>query len=785
MDLEFGGRRWAFGWWRGERLVGTAERPIGFDLETAAMAPAWEPAVGEDVREIPPHPLSVPPAALGMAFDGKSLVLIHPSMLDDFVRVHAYSPVVGHNVAFDFHVLLRHGKGLTRSLLWEMGARNRIADTMLLDQLIQLAKGEYRHVGKMKAGDDAKIFPANLGVLCEEYGVGELSKEDVHRLRFGELLGKSEAEIEAHPEWREFAEYALKDVIGTYFVFERQRPEAIRWMERAGWSPKRKPTYEVRPDALEKFGPLSLFTQVRGAIAFAELSRTPLLVDEARREALERATRDRYAKWVGILMDEEPGMFQRYKPKTKWVAGADGKKQRVPVEEWGQVKVNKRTGLPRICQGPLRSRLLRIAAEIGIEPPISKGKEKGLSLSADDWSPWAEKSPFLEAYCSLTFELKLLSFFQTLRSPDGRVYSRYDLLKRTGRTSAAQYKTKKGILLPSCNIQQLPRPDEKHPERDVRNLFVAPPGWKWVSVDYRFVELAVVASICKARFGYSNLGEVIRKNIREGGPDPHQVTAAAAAGLSITDFLALDKSEQKAKRQSAKALNFGRWGGMGDEKFIWYSKASYGVAFTKRQAADGKRAWQAAYPETKQYLADHLADALAWQTGLPRKSIPKLSWLQGKRYSDYVRGKIALGEDEKEAFFDFVAALTSRAGMQDVAEDAMKRRLTQRVKNLFLYRACSLTGRVRNYCNYSTALNSPFQGTAADGAKECLYEALRRGVRVLTFIHDSIDFLVPAATADRDRKAMEKLMVKSMEDVLGVGIPIGVDSAVGDRWSKS
>ncbi len=54
-------------------------------------------------------------------------------------------------------------------------------------------------------------------------------------------------------------------------------------------------------------------------------------------------------------------------------------------------------------------------------------------------------------------------------------------------------------------IQQTPR------KGGFREMFRASEGRLILSVDYDFIELCTLASVCEARYGYSNLAEVIRK----------------------------------------------------------------------------------------------------------------------------------------------------------------------------------------------------------------------------------------------------------------------------------
>jgi hypothetical protein len=792
--LEFDGTAFPFSWWNGEQLKGTVDCPLALDTETAPIPPYRQPLPDEDPLSLPPSPVLVPPVAVGLAYDGTQLVLIHPDRLGEFAGRHRSQQWVGHNLSFDFWVLQKHaddtGNNLLKEYLWRLGDDNRLCDTAVLDLLLQLGTGSYRMgkgKGKAAGGDDKKLLMTNLAVLSEEWGCGELDKTDPYRLRFGEWVGKSEAEIEAHPEFDGFASYALKDVIVTWRIYPKQRRKAVEIMRKAGWrDDASQKTFEIRPDALKVFGPLSEYVQVKGAIALDRLSRTPVYIDVAKRAELEQGTRDRYQTCMDDLMQIEPDLFRKWSPKAK---------KGVP----GTVRRNPKTGLPQLDNGVLKGRLAKVAVELNVDPPISDGKRKDISLSAQDWMPIAEAAKeewqgtesvrFLRAWCGMGSEVKLLSFFLSLDTPDGKAYSGYNLLMRTGRTSAQAHRRDGKLLVPSFNIQQMPRDSPKHPERSVRTLFLPPPGHRWLSLDYGYVELCSLAAVCKARFGWSKLAETIVAHRTKGGLDPHQRTAAMLLGVTPEQFLRLDKDDQKKARQAAKAVNFGRPGGLGDETFTAYAFIQYGVRFTKKEAKEAKLKWMEVYPEAKEYLSDPTELAMRWQSD--RQVAPKMSYLQRRRLSEYLkmsdaeRSAKSYSGEELERFWDLLEWIAKAKADPELAADIQERKVTTRVRNLTTYRACTLTGRVRNNVTFTSGANTPFQGAAADGSKLALWNLMRRGIHLLGFVHDSIEVAVPAGKENSIRPVVEKVMVDSMQFVLGQGIPVAVDGAIAPNWSKA
>jgi hypothetical protein len=765
--LKFGEEELEYTWWAGEQLRGTPEKPLALDTETELIRPVRELLEGESVADVPSDPRHVPRPALGMAYDGDHLVLLHPSQFAKFVSAHRSQSICGQNVAFDFHVLLRHfdGDRGSQALLWQWGEQNRLCDTMILDMLLQLGTGVYRR-GVKPNSEEAKIYPTSLGVLAKDWGVGDVDKASPYRLRFGELLGLTRAEMDGHPEAAGFYDYALGDVVATFRIYQKQRAAAVALMRKAGWSPNPKQkTYEIRPDALAKFGPLSEYIQVKGSIALAELSRTPLRIDLDRRREAEAASRTRYAAALEKMLAREPGLVKRFKVKAKA----------------GVLKTTKATVLPQFDQKKLTEVLVAEAAALNATPPVSDGKLRRVSVSTKAWARFADRSPFVASWVELEKEGMRLQFLRAVDAPE--VYSRYDLLKLNGRTSAGKHERNRKMLLPSVNVQQMPRDDAV---LSVRGLFQPPEGKLWYSCDYSYVELRTLAAVCKARYGWSKLAEAIDEHTLRGGVDPHQRTAAMLLDLSPEEFLRLDKAKQKKFRQSSKAVNFGYPGGLGIRTFIVYAKTQYDADFTPTEAKAAKAKWMELYPEMKLHLEDRTQAALDWQTG---KRTEKLGWLAKKRLSDFLRaddaGRAKFSEEEADAVWDRLLRLAKAKGDAAAVEEARDRTVNSALRRLVTYRACTLTGRVRNNVKFTDGANTPFSGLAADGGKLALFELLRRGFRVLGFVHDSTEVAIDPRQATSQCKTVNSVMVAAMETVCGHGIPVAVEGAVADRWSKA
>lgn len=110
---------------------------------------------------------------------------------------------------------------------------------------------------------------------------------------------------------------------------------------------------------------------------------------------------------------------------------------------------------------------------------------------------------------------------------------------------------------------------------EYRKMFVAPPGMLLLEADLSQAELRIAGDMANdpTMLGiYRNKGDI------------HTATALIVMGMSMAQFKALPKEEQKLARTKAKSVNFGFLYGMGWRKFIGFAKTQYGVTFTEKEA---------------------------------------------------------------------------------------------------------------------------------------------------------------------------------------------------------
>lgn len=738
-------------WWTGQLLTGTARQPIAFDTETRLI---------EDE-------LKVPELALGMAYDGKTAVLIHPSKMAEFLAVHERQHLVIHNAAFDFWVC--EASAFPQRCIWNAVNANRWHDTMILDMLIQLATGDYR--ADIRGNVRKELMPANLAVLSAETGGVELNKADPYRIRYGELIGLSEAEIEAHPEFEGFKSYAINDVIALWPIYPKLYDRAVQLMKEAGWKATAK-TYRIRPDALAKFGPLSEAIQVKGAIALAHVSRQPLCIDQPKREALENAYKAEIAEGVAVmdayakekLVGKGTELFITTKaPKRKKPNAGEN-------QTYGHMIPGKKRGLPKMSLKALAVLLEGIATEIGQPVLYSTGKKRGVSTSTKQWIVYADKHPFIKAWTRVTFLADRVKFLSSLH--DGKVYSRYEFLKVTGRTSA-----RKWAALPGLNIQQVPKED------DLRALFraSADDSQKLIACDWSAVELVTLSSTCKAMFGSSVMGDAIT-----AGEDLHVRTAQSILNATPVDWSSLDEKIRKDTRQASKCVNFGFPGGLGIKRFVSYAaQPPYSLQINEDDAKRFKKAWLAAYPEMRQYLSDVTPEALQRTLKIHPKDTERLFGHRLFRLGEALSGDYDADDEETVAemsnLFKMLQSRAKGTRFYPLFLGGPSEHLKEKILGA---EACTLTGRVRADCGFTEGKNSPFQGLAADGAKLALWDLLFIGKDVRAFVHDEILVASSVENALTTEKQVVRLMCKAMDEVTGQGVPATAKASVDFVWRK-
>ena len=312
-------------------------------------------------------------------------------------------------------------------------------------------------------------------------------------------------------------------------------------------------------------------------------------------------------------------------------------------------------------------------------------------------------------------------------------------LKNTGRMSCS-----------GPNLQNLPRPIAGLPS--VRACLVPKPGHVLLAVDYAQIELCVLAAVLSRLQLGGSLADLVN-----GGADLHRRIAAAV----------VDKPEDevtKDERQSAKAVSFGRPGGMGAASLKRQAKEAFGIDLSDEEVRARIDAYEALVPELKAYLTDtadvgqrlserlHLTPAtFADATGGANHDDRPAGWLggmllkalredtpttrDGRTYTpeqiDFLwNAAEPLGGDLPAALADDLRARKSSR--------KSSRKLANAAERLVGRMTCTLTGRFRSHCLFTESRNTLFQGVAADGLVLALWDLWRAGHTPVLAVHDEI-----------------------------------------------
>ena len=102
----------------------------------------------------------------------------------------------------------------------------------------------------------------------------------------------------------------------------------------------------------------------------------------------------------------------------------------------------------------------------------------------------------------------------------------------------------------------------------------------------------------------------------------------------------------------------------------------------------------------------------------------------------------------------------------------------------------TLLGRRRVVSSFREAVNSPVQGSGADGLKLALARLYERrhevpGVVPILFVHDELVVLAPEEKAQEAAEWLASIMLEAMEEVIGrarLKVPIAVEYAICQDW---
>jgi 3'-5' exonuclease len=378
-----------------------------------------------------------------------------------------------------------------------------------------------------------EIHARGLDELSELYGGPKLDKQCPWRVRYGLLLDTPVAEWE-----REAVAYSGQDATATLHVWRAQ--QAL------------DPSYLVNEQP-----------QVEADVYLALCSAWGIRTDKQQAEKL-------YAETV-----------------------ADIERDRVTLVQAGLLRENGTKD-----KKAAEARLVAAYRAKGEEPPYGKITEKmaakgakrgNVKLDADACENSGD--PVLVAYTNFGQASTLLSKVKRLQYP--LIQANFGMV-RSGRVSCSQGTDPEPGEAYSAWGSQLQNPPRAE---GVRQCFVPPDGWAFISCDWNKAEMHTWAQECLWKFGVSDLLELLL----DPGRDAYAEFAAKMDGISFEQFKQLAKDIFKSKRQGAKAAVLGGPGGLGPGGLLRANKGMEGLTLERcGELLDG---WKKADRAVPKWLA--------------------------------------------------------------------------------------------------------------------------------------------------------------------------------------
>jgi DNA polymerase I-like protein with 3'-5' exonuclease and polymerase domains len=363
-------------------------------------------------------------------------------------------------------------------------------------------------------------------------------------------------------------------------------------------------------------------------------------------------------------------------------------------------------------------------------------KEGMISVSGDMEQIFVDAGlglpPFLRNYLDMQHYTKFIANYlqDGYIHGDGRVHPTWNPVLKTGRASCRK-----------PNLTNLPKAD------NVRAIFAAPKGKVLAAIDYCQLELCLLAETCYQFYGKSVMRDVINSGVDIHRWFGNEIKNGASGFSEGIDY-----------RQFAKAANFGFPGGLGITRFIGYAKNDWGLDVTPEQGKLLQDMWKKAFPESELHLRPMVDEENTRKNVITASKTIFPNQRPVTTIQDLKQRMVEAQYSDKDIF-----SITSKC---------------QR------YVARTITGRVRPNCGFCDACNYPFQTGAADGAKLSMYRVMRKGYKVVNFIHDELIIELPyddnltASVLD-----IADIMKKGMREICKDTV-INVEYAVMKCWDK-
>ncbi len=587
---------------------------------------------------------------------------------------------VGFNIAYDFSVICAERPDLIPKV-FQAYADGRVRCGLVRAKLIAIAQGKLKEDSKRKD-------QFTLETLAREHCGLIVDKDESIRLTYAPLRERKipvEQWSEAHRR------YATTDAVVHLRLYEAQAELADDYAD------------DGARDTIDGFGTGLLRThhavwsephEVRAAWALQLMRVHGVRTDKEAIDDLERELRADFDKVDRLLREE--GLV-RIGGGEEW-SDKKGRTVKIPLSKDGTRNL-------KLIHARVRQAYEAKGLPVPMTEPDRKTGKGGGNVSTEADVLEESGDPVLEALAERGgYEKILTTYIPALRKGERYALNAFwNVLVSSTRTSCGD-----------PNLQNPPR------KRGVRECIIARIGKVLCSVDFDTVELRALANFCEETFGYSAMADAIRE-----GKDLHSKFGARLGKVSYEELEAGKKKEPfKGKRDLAKAFNFGRPGGMGDERFQITAKKQNDLVLTLEEIAEYTDEWRAEFPEMKDFF--RYCKRLTAQ-GEATVKTPGSGTLRGgcsytATANQHFQGPVAFGA--KKALFSVSW---------------------------------------ESYVDHGTALF---------------------GSRPALFVHDEIIAEMSRKNAAAAAARMAEVMVREMQSVFAI-VPITASPALMYRWSKS
>ena len=395
-----------------------------------------------------------------------------------------------------------------------------------------------------------------------------------------------------------------------------------------------------------------------------------------------------------------------------------------------------------------------------------------------------------------------LSHFGKMRSADvpvlrggviAPIHTHFEELLETGRTGRS-----------APNVQNVARGDKDRP--GARECYI-PRELIWdaaqgilvpsvlVDSDYALGELHTLAQACLWLLGHSKLAEAL-----QSGRDPHTAMACEILGIPYEmgkKLKELKDADFDNARNSGKAINFGKPGGLGVETMRAYGIRSYGVDLPTRCSCPDitlpsckcrtweklLKLWESLWTEMPAYFR--------WVDAQRARVTRAVAGVGGSKLSGWLDGQ-GLGKGggkggKREQLYNIRQPFSRRlrAGatycsgcnsvFQGLLADVAKR------AGWYLFKACYLSPSV--LLSLDIRLQDKPHKTREEYELNIHQAAPIYGCRPINFIHDQFLVEAPETRGDAAANVTGLLMDRAGEEILP-DVPVKCEPILARRWSK-